>query len=255
MNRITFTRFRRLDYGCKEAINTLCTNLGFLGRDKRIIMFTSVDAHDGKSFITMNTMRTLAQLGHSVALVDADLRRSQLVGDYGVRMKGGRGCGLAHYLAGRCEMEDALYETDIPKADLLPVGYEVSNSLTLLNSPRFAQMLSRLRERYDYVLVDAPPVGVVIDAAKIAKSCDGVIFVVKHNFTDRRDLLDAKQQIEQAGCEVLGAVLNDVDLESLSNRKYYSKKYYNHYNPDYAKPAKERRSGKMRPLSDDKPED
>lgn len=251
MNRIDFTRFQGLDYACKEAINTLCTNLGFLGKDKRVIMFTSSDAHEGKSFLTINTMRTLAQLGNKVVLVDTDLRRSQLVSSYGVRMQTGKGYGLAHYLAGRCEMDEILYETDILRAYLVPVGQEVSNSLTLLNSQRFGRLIADLRERFDYVIVDAPPVGVIIDAAEIAKSCDGVIFAVKYNSTDRRDLLDAKVQIEQTGCEVLGAVLNDVDVESLSSRKYYNKHYSNHYNPDYAY-LPSRRKSRMRPAKGEK---
>lgn len=80
MNQVELTRFPALDYACKEAMNTLCTNLTFVGGMRNRIMITSCNASEGKSFLSMNIMRTLAQLGHSVVLVDADLRRSQICG-------------------------------------------------------------------------------------------------------------------------------------------------------------------------------
>lgn len=235
MNKLELVRFRGLDYACKEAINTLCTNLTFVGNDKRIIMITSTQAHEGKSFLTMNIMRTLAQLGKRVVLVDADLRKSQIAARYGVRITEGTGYGTVHYLAGMCGLNDVVYETGIPGAYMVPVGREVSNSLALLSTPRLGHMLGELKTRFDFVLVDAPPVGVIIDAAEISKHCNGAIFAVKYNSISRRELQEAKSQIDRAGCEVLGAVLNDVDLETLSSKKYYNKSYYNHYNFDYYK--------------------
>ena len=237
MNKLELVRFRTLDYACKEAINTLCTNLTFVGNDKRIIMVTSTQAHEGKSFLSMNIMRTLAQLGKKVVLADCDLRKSQIAAKYGVRIQEGTGYGTVHYLAGMCSLNDVIYETSIPGAYMIPVGREVSNSLALLSTPRLKQMLHALEERFDFVIVDAPPVGVIIDAAEIAKSCDGVIFAVRYNMISRRELLEAKNQIARTGCEVLGAVLNDVDLEALSSKKYYNKHYYSHYESDYYKPA------------------
>ena len=237
MNKLELVRFRTLDYACKEAINTLCTNLTFVGNDKRIIMVTSTQAHEGKSFLSMNIMRTLAQLGKKVVLADCDLRKSQIAAKYGVRIQEVTGYGTVHYLAGMCSLNDVIYETSIPGAYMIPVGREVSNSLALLSTPRLKQMLHALEERFDFVIVDAPPVGVIIDAAEIAKSCDGVIFAVRYNMISRRELLEAKNQIARTGCEVLGAVLNDVDLEALSSKKYYNKSYYTHYNSDYYKPS------------------
>ena len=241
MNKLELVRFRTLDYACKEAINTLCTNLTFVGNEKRVIMVTSTQAHEGKSFLSMNIMRTLAQLGKKVVLVDCDLRKSQIAAKYGVRIQEGTGYGTVHYLAGMCNLNDVIYETGIPGAYMVPVGREVSNSLALLSTPRLRQMLSAMEERFDFVIVDAPPVGVIIDAAEIAKSCDGVIFAVRYNMISRRELLEAKNQIARTGCEVLGAVLNDVDLDALSSKKYYNKSYYTHYNSDYYKPSESKK--------------
>lgn len=234
MNKLEFTRFQSLDYACKEAMNTLCTNLTFTRDGTKIIMLTGCQAHEGKSFLAVNMLRTLAELGKKVVLVDADLRRSQIKAKYGIRIVEGEGRSLTHYLAGMNTLEEVIYATDLPRAYMIPVGHEVSNSLALLNTKRLQQLLQRLTVDFDFVLVDAPPVGVIIDAAEIAKFCDGAIFVVKYNSTSRRDLAEAKYQIEQSGCQILGAVLNEVTFESLSNKKYYNKTYYSHYNTEYS---------------------
>jgi capsular exopolysaccharide synthesis family protein len=149
MNTIEITRFKTLSYACTEAMNTLCTNLTFAGKDKKVIMVTSAQAHEGKSFVTMNIMRTLAGLGHKVVLVDADLRRSQITSKYGLKIKEGQGMGLTHYLAGMCSTETVLYTTDMPNASIVPLGHEVSNSLALLSTGRMAKLLTYLRERFD----------------------------------------------------------------------------------------------------------
>lgn len=236
-NQLKLTRFPVLQYTCKEAINTLCTNLTFSGSDKKKIMFTSCMAHEGKSFITLCALRTLAQLGRRVVMVDSDLRKSQVAAKYGLKIVEGSGQGCTHYLAGMCSLEDVVYETDVPGAYMIPVGHNVNNSLSLLSTPRFGEMLDQLAQEYDYVLVDTPPVGVIVDAAEIAKFCDGAVFVVKENFTSRRELLDCKLQVLRAGCEPLGAVLNNVNIDSLSSKKYYNKHYYSHY--DYYTPTEE----------------
>ncbi len=231
MNKLEVTRFKELDYACSEAVNTLCTNLTFMGSGKKKIMLTSCVAHEGKSFISMNLMRTFAQLGHKVLLIDADLRRSQIAVQYRLRYLLG-GEGLTHYLAGKNSLDEVVYETDIPGAYMVPAGYLVSNSLALLSSGRFGQMLAELEDRFEYILVDAPPVGTIIDAAEIAKHCDGTVFVVKYNAISRKELQAAKQQIMRAGCEIMGVVLNDVEFDSLISKKYYNKAYYARYDSD-----------------------
>lgn len=238
MNTIEMTRFKPLSYACTEAINSLCTNLTFAGSDKKVIMITSAQPHEGKSFISMNLLRTYASLGKRVVLVDADLRRSQLISRYGLQVGGVQHMGLSHYLAGMCSMEEILYQTNLQNAYMVPLTREVSNSLSLLNNNRMGKLLSFLRERFDYVIVDAPPVGVIIDAVEIAKHCDGVIVAVKYNSVSRRELNETKRRIELTGCPILGVVLNSVSFEMLSSKRYYHKSYYTHYDSDYYKPTR-----------------
>ena len=134
-------------------------------------MITSCHASEGKSYLSMNLMRTLAQRGMKVALVDADLRRSMVNAQYGLQFENGRNDdkGLSHFLAGMVGMDEVIYQTDIPGALMVPVGRDVPNPLALLSNHHFKDLLDTLAQRVDYVLVDAAPVGVVIDAAEIAK--------------------------------------------------------------------------------------
>ena len=225
MKQLKITKFPELDYAGSEAFNTLSTNLSFAGETVKKIMITSCHASEGKSYLSMNLMRTLAQRGMKVALVDADLRRSVVNAQYGLQFEDGRNDdkGLSHFLAGMVGMEEVIYQTDIPGALMVPVGRDVPNPLALLSNHHFK------------VLVDAAPVGVGIDAAEIAKSGDGTLIAVQYNDVRRQELLDVKQQIEQSGCPILGTVLNQVDYDSYLSRKYYYRTYgkYGYYNRYY----------------------
>lgn len=101
---------------------------------------------------------------------------------------------------------------------MVPVGREVSNPLPLLNSARFEQLLDDLAQQVDYVIVDAPPVGTVIDGAQIAKSCDGTLIVVNYNAVRRQELIDVKEQLEQTECPILGTVLNMVEYDNYMSK-------------------------------------
>lgn len=230
MNRVSIERFPPLSYACGEAMNTLCTNLSFSGENVRKIMITSCHASEGKSYLSMNIMRMMAQLGKTVVFVDADLRRSMIAPKYGLQFSNPEHMhGLVHFLAGKVNEDDVIYQTDIMGAYMVPVGREVSNPLPLLNSPRFERLLNDLAQRADYVIVDAPPVGTVIDGAQIAKSCDGTLIAVSYNAVHRQELIDVKEQLEQTGCPILGTVLNMVEYDHYLSRKYYYKSYYSGY--------------------------
>ena len=230
MKSLKISRFPRLDYAGHEAINTLCTNLAFSGENVKRIMMTSCHVSEGKSHLAMNVMRTLARLGRTVALVDADMRRSVIDSQFRVQYaEPGKKTGLAHLLAGQAKTDEVIYQTDLPGAYMVPIGRTVANPLPLLNSERLGNLLDALAELADYVIVDAPPVGMVIDAAQIAKFCDGTLIVVGYNAVQRQELIDAKTQLEQTGCPILGTVLNMVRYDDYMNRKRYGRSYYASY--------------------------
>ena len=235
MNQLSIGRFPELDYACGEAMNTLCTNLFYCGENIRSVLLTSRYEQEGKSSIAMNVMRTLAGFGKRVVLVDADLRCSTLARRYRFSFARGEAFGLAQYLAGMCALEDAVYQTNLPGAYILPAGREVLNSMQLLTSPRYGEMMEALRKNFDVVLVDSPPAGVIVDAVEIAKYCDGAIIVVAYNKGRRQDIGEVAASIAKTGCKVLGAVMNGVNFKSFRNRRYYyrSGRYSAYYHKNY----------------------
>ena len=215
MNQLEISKFPTLEYAANEAFNTLSTSLFYCGTDIKTILITSRYAVEGKSFVSMNLMRTLASLNKRVVLLDTDLRRSGIVGRFRIRFDTSAPMGLAQYLAGMCQMKDILYGTNIPNAYMIPIGREVSSSLQLLSSERMPELMEQLRSTFDVVLVDSPPAAVIEDAVEIG---------------------DVKAAIEKTGCKVLGAVLNNVDFDAYSNRKYYykSERYTYYYKNQYS---------------------
>lgn len=228
MVEMEIRRFEPLEYRANEAINTLCTNLFFAGGDIRKIMITSCRPHEGKSFIAMNLMRSLAGLGMKVILVDADIRASALQGEYGIRIQipeRKRYMGLSAYLAGQCGMEDIVAKTNIPNAYMILAGGMVSNSLALLSTPRLKTLLDELAAEYDVVLVDSTPVGAIVDAAQVASVCDGTLFVVQSGTIRGQELQQNVQQIQRTGSLILGYVLNQHDEPRNGSYGYYRDSY------------------------------
>ena len=210
-----------LDYAGNEAINTICSNLSFAGKNIKKIVITSCEPNDGKSFVAIQTTVNMARRGKRTVLVDADLRLSVLNAHYDVQLTGQK-YGLAHLLSGQCQIDDVVYETNIPNLFYVPIGTDVQAPLSLIATPDFDHFVKTMGEAFDYVVIDAPPVGMVIDAAEIAKSCDGSVLVLEYNKTHQRALAEAKDQMERTGTPILGAVLNKVTMDRLSTKKYYS---------------------------------
>lgn len=241
MNTAVIKRIPKRDYATSEALNTICSNIMFSGNSIRTILITSAVSGEGKSYTTLNLAVSFANRGMKVLLIDTDLRRSKLNTRYGIKFDSEKQYGLAHYLAGYCRISDMIYETNVPNLHLVPVGKTLSNTIPLVSSAMFQNMLKELQASYDLILLDAPPVGLVVDAAEMAKYCDGTVLVVAYNETHRRELLEAKRQIEMSGCNILGCIINKVNFDSLTAKKYYNKSYYSHYDHYYYTPPKTER--------------
>lgn len=222
MIKMEFQRFQEPEYAVANAMNTLCTNLSFADGVKKI-MLTSCHPQEGKSYIAMHLMRTMAtNLGYRTILVDADIRASVLRESYDIRiLSDSPYLGLSGYLSGRCEIDDIVGQTSIPGADLILSGKTVMNSLPLYNSSRMDCLLERLGSRYDLVIVDAPPIGTIVDAARIAAMCDGTLLVVASGEVRAGKLKEAVSQIERAGCPIIGYVLNKSKMRVKEDSYYY----------------------------------
>ena len=211
----------------REIFRTLRTNIEFTGVENRIIAVTSCMPNDGKSTVAFNMACIFAESGKKTLLMDADLRKSVLLKRLRVS---GNMKGLSHLLSGQASAADAIYSTNIEKLYLMPTGVFPSNPTELLGNERFQQLIAALRDNFEYVIVDSPPVGNVIDAAVVAKQCDGTILVLAADRISKGDAIAVTEQMRAANENILGVVLNKVDLKSSG---YYGK--YGNYRNRYDK--------------------
>ena len=206
-------------YGVREAIRTLRTNLQFCGDDKRVILVTSCVPREGKSSVSVALAESIADMGKSVILVDADIRNSVMASKLQIT---GADKGLSHFLSGQCVLADVIMATNIPKFHILfPDRGSESDRASGIQT--FSGMLESMKNVYDYIIIDCPPLGLVIDAAIIGHQSDGAIIVVEAGKTKYRLVQNVKDQLENSGVSVLGVVLNKVERK---NQKGYYNKYY-----------------------------
>lgn len=218
----------RNNYQITEAFKSLRTNIQFCGSDKKVIVLTSCTPNEGKSSVSMQLSASLAEAGKKTLLIDADLRKSVLMGR--THTAGQEIFGLTHYLAGQVTLQDVIHVTDVKNFHLIYSGPFPPNPAELLGGKNFKNMLNILRDVYDYIIIDAPPLGNVIDGAVIADSCDGAVMVIESGAISYRFAQEVKEQLEKSNCPILGAVLNKVDVQKQAYGKYG--KYYGKYGED-----------------------
>lgn len=222
MQEITLKNLTK-DYRSNEAYKTLRTNIEFSGSDKRVIVFTSCTPNEGKSTVSLSLAASLAEGEKRVLFIDADLRKSVMMGRHKIT---GELNGLSHFLSGQAELKDVICKTQNQGLSVILAGVVPPNPAELLGNHRFEAMLDGARKAYDYVIIDAPPLGSVIDAAIIAKSCDASVLVMAASTISYKFARTVKEQLEKAGCPILGVVLNKVDMKQ---NKYYGKYYGSYY--------------------------
>ena len=202
-----------------ECARSIRTNILFSGADKRLntITVSSPNPREGKTTSVMYLGTTMAQSGQRVLLIDTDLRRPRLHKSVGIP----RGRGVTNLILGDATFEDTIKTTEIPNLSVLPCGPTPPNPAELLLTDRFKEILSELGERYDWVILDSPPLNAVTDAVVLSRLSDGVILVVQAGKTIRDDLVRVRRQLADVDANVLGVILNDLDLSDRKHGYYY----------------------------------
>ena len=203
-----------------EQYRTLRTKIGHHPAQPHLIVISSPDSGDGKSVTAINTAGALALKSEGqVLLMDADLRRSALHTLLGLP----ESPGLADVLAGACTAEEALVHTqEFPNLHVMSCGTPPANPVELLDSTRWRDLCAKLRGMFRYVIIDSPPVGAVADYELIQAACDGVILVLRPDFTNRHLCQSALEFVPKA--KFLGVLLNCVP--DWSPARYVGSDYY-----------------------------
>ena len=219
-NKIRLSQYEVSDYNYVEAIKTLRTNLQFSGSSIRVIMFTSSIPNEGKSETSFQLASSLAQLGKHVLLIDADIRKSVTVSRYQLDHEVN---GLSQYLSSQVTKDEAIYQTNVNGLEVMFAGPYSPNPAELLEEEMFTKLVLWARETYDYVIIDTPPMGNLIDGAIVARHCDGAVLVIESGAICFRLLQKVKAQLEKSGCRILGTVLNKVTVDHSGYYRYYGK--------------------------------
>ena len=193
----------------EEHYNALRTNIQLSGDNLKVLAISSVKPGEGKSTTSINIAWTFARAGYKTLLVDADIRNSIMSGVFKTREKI---TGLTDFLAGTTDLSHGLCDTNIENLFVVQSGSVSPNPTALLQSKNFNDMIETLRKYFDYIIVDAAPIGFVIDAAIITQKCDASILVTATGETNKRDVQKAKQQLAQTGKLFLGVILNKLNI-------------------------------------------
>ncbi len=207
------------DYFFEEALKMLRTNVRFSGKNNKVILLTSCFSGEGKSEICFNLAVHLGKAGKKVLLIDADIRRSVYKSRYEIQEETK---GLSQFLSGQVEqIDEVVYKTNYENLYMILSGPYAPNPTEILGDEQFGKLLKAAKQVFEYVIIDTPPLGSVVDAAVIGQYCDGAILVLEKGATSYRVAQKVKSQLEKSGCKILGAVLNKVNREGRGYRSNY----------------------------------
>ena len=220
------------NFGVVESYKAIRTNLSFALTKKgcKVVMISSTMPGEGKSTTVVNLGVAISQNNTRVLIVDCDLRKARTHRFFEIKNDN----GVSNVLCNMCVIDDAIDHTEYENLDIMTAGTLPPNPGELLASEAMAEMIHTLEERYDYILIDTPPINVVADALSLTKLVDGVVLIVRQGQTTHPNVKDALSSLEFAGAKMLGVVLNgSYDTSGFGSSKY-GNRYGNRYGNAYA---------------------
>jgi capsular exopolysaccharide synthesis family protein len=225
-----------------EAYRVLRTNLLFSRKDDKLntIAVVSAGAGEGKTTTVLNLAAVFAQGGQRILVVDSDLRRPTLH----KLLRANNNIGLTNYLLKQNKLEEVIQTTSIPTLDFMASGKLPSSSLGILSSMQMKDLIGELKQRYDFVFFDSPPILGVSDATILASEVDMTMQVIQYRRYPQPMNIRAKQLIEKVGGNLVGIVLNNINMSQ--DESYY---YYSGYSHDYYSRNEEQEPGAPAPAA------
>ncbi|MHB1454423.1 MAG: CpsD/CapB family tyrosine-protein kinase [Saccharofermentanales bacterium] len=211
-----------------EAYKTIRTNLQFSFKKKtgNVVIITSTLPRDGKSTVVANVAVAFAQTGAKVLVIDCDLRKPRINKFFNISAVP----GLSNYLGSLSSLEEVIQTTDYNNLSIITAGILPPNPAELISGAAMEDLVLKLRDEYDIIVVDTPPVNIVSDAVVATKFADGVVIVVRHAITTHPDLVKAVKSFEFVDAKIFGIVLNAVDYAKMYGNRYgYGKSGYGKY--------------------------
>ncbi|MBM3877626.1 MAG: polysaccharide biosynthesis tyrosine autokinase [Verrucomicrobia bacterium] len=226
-----------------EAYRILRTNVLFSRKDQKLNALTVVSggAGEGKSTTVLNLAVTFAQQGARVLLVDSDLRRPSLHR----RLNLSNQVGLTNFLLKQSELKEVIQTTSVPGLDFLPSGKLPASAMSILNTQQMRDFIANVKSRYDYVFFDSPPIMGVSDASILISEVDVAIMVIQYRKYPQSMAIRARQMIEKYGHNLLGVVLNNINVSQDAGYYYYGGDYYGYYN----KSSRDRATSESKPAA------
>lgn len=202
-----------------ESYRALRTNIDFSSVDEqtRVIMVTSAGPEEGKSTVVGNLAVTYAQDERRVLLIDADMRKPTVHRTFQLSNR----YGLSSFLSRQIDLENAIQESGVPNLNVMTAGPIPPNPAEMLNSNSMTKLMEQLRENYDVVLIDTPPILAVTDAQLLASKSDGVLMVINAGKVKKEVVLKAKENLTRVNARMLGVVLNNVKRKASEEYYYY----------------------------------
>jgi len=224
-----------------EAYRGIRTNILFSSADSepQVLLVSSAGPQEGKTMTSANLAITMAQAGSRVALIDCDLRRPKIHQVFNIS----RDQGMSNILVGKLDVKEALQQAAIPNLFVIPSGPVPPNPSEILGSSRMQELIAGLRQNFDRVLIDSPPITAVTDAAVLTRSIDGAVLVIRSNDKSRELVRDSLEKLRSVDAPILGAVLNGVDT---SKNSYYYYQYAYYYSEDDQKKKRSKKRKRFR---------
>lgn len=191
----------------KESINILRGSIQLNESNLKIIAITSSLPNEGKSVVAFNLAKSLANLNKKVLYFDTDIRNSTVKSTYKINTSV---VGLSEFLTNQNHADEIIYNTNDKFLDIIFSGARVPNPSELVSKIELQKLMEYLKEKYDYIIVDTPPINLIIDGILISKLCDTTILVIESGVTDKNCVNYARKKLESANINILGVVLNKV---------------------------------------------
>ena len=215
-----------------EAFRTLRTNLAFLREkhDGKTLLFTSSIPAEGKSTVASNYAASLAIAGRKTLIIDCDIRRPRAHESFGIKIEKGLEC----ILLDDAPVDGLIMKEVLPNLDLLPTKNMKNNVTELFLRDKMKNVIENLRDKYDTIILDTPPLAVASDAAILSRDVDGVVVVVGYDQVAERELKFTKEMLDNAGANIYGFIVNGVEKKAMSYGNYgYYTNYYSYYEEYY----------------------